>query len=135
MSKYPNGGKITTNNSESSKGNEANALWNEGISQIYLSSELVIHEAVHDNNVFHLYASSSLDYGSCPYCGHVSSQVHSRYFRTLQDMSILARELSYTSKRVNSFVTIQIVRRRPLQSSQAMRCSATEDAPVDAKGR
>ena len=41
MSKYPNGGKITTNNSESSKGNEANALWNEGISQIYLSSELV----------------------------------------------------------------------------------------------
>ena len=36
MSKYPNGGKITTNNSESSKGNEANALWNEGISQIYL---------------------------------------------------------------------------------------------------
>ena len=34
MSKYPNGGKITTNNSESSKGNEANALWNEGISRI-----------------------------------------------------------------------------------------------------
>lgn len=94
MSKYPNGGgKITTNNSESSKGNEANALWNEGISQIYLSSELVIHEAVHDNNVFHLYASSSLDYGSCPYCGHVSSQVHSRYFRTLQDMSILGERV------------------------------------------
>ena len=36
MSKYPNwGGKITTNNSESSKGNEANTLWNEGISQIH----------------------------------------------------------------------------------------------------
>lgn len=93
MSKYPNGGKITTNNSESSKGNEANTLWNEGISQIYLSSELVIHETVHDNNVFHLYASSSLDYGSCPYCGHVSSQVHSRYFRTLQDMSILGERV------------------------------------------
>lgn len=47
----------------------------------------------------------------------------------------LARELSYTSKRANSFVTMQIVRRRPLQSSQVMRCSATEDAPVDVKGR
>ena len=65
MSKYPNGGKITTNNSESSKGNEANALWNEGISQIYLSSELVIHEAVHDNNVFHLYASSGSPEKTC----------------------------------------------------------------------
>lgn len=93
MSKYPNGGKVTTNNSESSKGNEVNMLWNEGISQIYLSSELVIHEAVHDNNVFNLYASSSLDYGRCPYCGHVSSQVHSRYFRTLQDMSILGKRV------------------------------------------
>ena len=93
MSKYPNGDKVTTNNSESSNGNEVNMLWNEGISQIYLSSELVIHEAVHDYNVFHLYASSSLDYGRCPYCGHVSSQVHSRYFRTLQDMSILGERV------------------------------------------
>ncbi|EJW89677.1 hypothetical protein EVA_22216, partial [gut metagenome] len=64
MSKYPNGSEVTTNNSKSSKGNETNTLLDEGILQIYLSSELVIHETVHDGNVFHLYASSSLDYGS-----------------------------------------------------------------------
>lgn len=93
MSQYPNGSKVTTNNSESSKGNETNTLLDEGILQIYLSSELVIHETVHDGNVFHLYASSSLGYGSCPYCGHVSNQVHSRYFRTLQDMSILGERV------------------------------------------
>ena len=65
MSKYPNGGKVTTKNSESCKANETNLPCEEGISQIYLSSELVIHEAVHDGNVFHLYASSSLGHGIC----------------------------------------------------------------------
>ena len=93
MSKYPNGGKVTTKNSESCKANETNLPCEEGISQIYLSSELVIHEAVHDGNVFHLYASSSLGHGICPYCGQVSSQVHSRYFRTIQDLSILGERV------------------------------------------
>ncbi len=93
MSKYPNGDKVTTKNSEFGKANETNLLCDDGISQIYLSSELVIHEAVHESNVFHLYASSSLDYGICPYCGHASSQVHSRYFRTIQDMSILGERV------------------------------------------
>ena len=99
MSKYPNGDKVTTKNSEFGKANETNLLWDEGISQIYLSSELVIHEAVHESNVFHLYASSSLDYGICPYCGHASSQVHSRYFRTIQDMSILQAEYLHSQCR------------------------------------
>ena len=93
MSKYPNGGKVTIKKSESRKANETNLLWDEGISQIYLSSELVIHEVVHDSNVFHLYASSSLDHGICPYCGHVSTQVHSKYFRTIQDMSIFGERV------------------------------------------
>ena len=93
MSKYPNGGKVTTKKSESSKANQTNLLCDEGISQIYLSSELIIREAVHDGHVFHLYGSSSLGHGICPYCGHVSSQVHSRYFRTIQDLSILGERV------------------------------------------
>ena len=93
MPKYPNGCKVTTKNSESCKANEINLLCNEGISQIYISSELTIHEVVHDSNVFHLYASSSLGYGICPYCGHVSSQVHSRYSRTIYDLSILGERV------------------------------------------
>ena len=88
MPKYPNGCKVTTKKSESCKANEINLLCTEGISQLYLSSELIIHEVVHDCNVFHLYASSSLGYGVCPYCGHVSSQVHSRYSRTIYYLSI-----------------------------------------------
>lgn len=93
MSKYPNGGKVTTKKSESCKADTTNLLCDEGISQIYQSSELIIHEAVHDGHVFHLYASSYLDYGICPYCGHVSSRVHSRYFRTIQDLSILGERV------------------------------------------
>ena len=45
----------------------------------HLSSDLIIHEVVHDSNIFHLYASSFLGYSIYPYCGHVSSQVNSRY--------------------------------------------------------
>ncbi|OYP64100.1 hypothetical protein CIK98_10970 [Prevotella sp. P2-180] len=93
MPKYPNECKVTTKKSESCKANEINLLCNEGIPQLYLSSELIIHEVVHDCNVFHLYASSSLGYGVCPYCGHVSSQVHSRYSRTIYDLSILGERV------------------------------------------
>ena len=64
-----------------------------GISQIYLSSDLLIHEVVHESHIIHLYAYSSLGYGICPYCGHVSSQVHSRYLRTIQDLSILGKRV------------------------------------------
>ena len=93
MPKYPNGCEVTTKKSESCKANEINLLCNEGISQIYLSSELIIHDVVHDCNVFHLYASSSLSYGICPYCGHASSQEHSRYSRTIYDLSILGERV------------------------------------------
>lgn len=93
MSKYPNGGKVTTKKSEFRKANETNLLCDEGISQIYLFSDLLIHEAEHDGQAFHLYASSSLDYGICPYCGCLSRSVHSKYVRTIQDLSILGRRV------------------------------------------
>lgn len=93
MSKYPNGDKVTTKITESCKANETKLSCDEGISQIYLSSDLIVHEVVHETNTFHLYASSSLGYGICPYCGHVSSQVHSRYFRSVQDLSILGERV------------------------------------------
>ena len=93
MSKYPNVDKVTTKITESCKANETKLSCDEGISQIYLSSDLIVHEVVYEANTFHLYASSSLDYGICPYCGHVSSQVHSRYFRSVQDLSILGERV------------------------------------------
>lgn len=93
MQKYPNGDKVTTKNPDSGKTNETNLLCDEGISQIYQSSDLLIHEAEHDNQAFHLYATSALDYGICPYCGHLSRSVHSRYVRTIQDLSILGNRV------------------------------------------
>ena len=93
MSKYPNDDKVTTKITESCKANETKLSCDEGISQIYLSSDLIVREVVHESNTFHLYASSSLAYGICPYCGHVSSQVHSRYFRSVQDLSILGERV------------------------------------------
>lgn len=70
-----------------------NLLFHEGISPIYKLSELIIHETIYDEHVFHFHASCSLDYGVCPYCGHVSRKVHSRYFRTIQDLSVLGERV------------------------------------------
>ena len=93
MSKYPNTDKVKTKMPESCKVNMANLPFNEGISQIYKLSELIIHKTTYDGDVFRFCASSCLDYGVCPYCGHVSRKVHSRYFRTMQDLSILGKRV------------------------------------------
>lgn len=93
MSKYPNTNKVKTKIPESRKANMTNLPFNEGISRIYKLSELIIHETIYDGHVFHFYASCSLDYGVCPYCSHVSRKVHSRYFRTMQDLSILGERV------------------------------------------
>ena len=89
MSKYPNGDKVTTKKSESSNNLATISPCREGISRLYLSSEINIRSADHDDGFFHLYGSSSLEYGRCPYCGRISRRVHSRYVRTIQDLSIL----------------------------------------------
>lgn len=89
MWKYPNGDKVTTKTAGSSKDIEQNSHYTESLSHIYFSSDLTLHEIVHENHAFHLYVSSSLDYGICPYCGCHNNSVHSRYVRTIQDLSIL----------------------------------------------
>ena len=93
MSKYPNGDKVTTKKTESSIDLATISPCSEGISLIYLSSEINILFADHDDGIFHLYGSSSLEYGRCPYCGRISRRVHSRYVRTIQDLSILGRRV------------------------------------------
>lgn len=68
MSKYPNTDKVKTKMPESCKVNMTNLPFNEGISQIYKLSELIIHKTIYDGDVFRFCASSCLDYGVCPYC-------------------------------------------------------------------
>ena len=93
MSKYPNGDKVTTKKSESCIDLATISPCSEGISQIYQSSEINILFADHDDGIFHLYGSSNLEYGRCPYCGRISHRVHSRYVRTIHDLSILGRRV------------------------------------------
>ena len=89
MSEYPNEDKVTTKTTGSRKDINLKSHYTESLSHIYLSSDLILHEVVRENHIFYLYVSSSLDYGICPYCGCHNNSVHSRYVRTIQDLSIL----------------------------------------------
>lgn len=47
-------------------------------------------------HTYHIYAQCSLPHGVCPYCGCVSHSVHSRYHRTITDLSILGHPVVIT---------------------------------------
>jgi transposase len=89
MFKYPNGDKVTTKKSE--YGNLVTTKLPEcdGISEIYLSSGLLVQNIEQSGGMLHVYATSSSEEGSCPYCGQKSKKVHSRYVRVIHDLSIL----------------------------------------------
>ena len=93
MYKYPNGDKVTTKNSE--YGNLVTTKLPEcdGISKIYQSSGLLVQNIEQSDGVFHVYATSSSEEGTCPYCGHKSKKVHSRYVRVIHDLSILGHRV------------------------------------------
>ena len=93
MSKYPNGGKVTTKIADNGDSVATKLPECDGISRIYLSSGLQIQNIEQSDGVFNVYASSSSEEGICPYCGHKSSKVHSRYVRVIHDLSILGRSV------------------------------------------
>ena len=93
MYKYPNGDKVTTKNSEYGNLVTTKMPKCDGISQIYLSSGLLIQNIEQSDGVFYVYATSSSEEGTCPYCGHKSKKVHSRYVRVLHDLSILGHRV------------------------------------------
>ena len=93
MSKYPNGGKVTTKIADNGDSVPTKLPECDGISRIYLSSGLQIQNIEQSDGVFNVYASSSSEEGICPYCGHKSSKVHSRYVRVIHDLSILGRSV------------------------------------------
>lgn len=133
MQKYPNGGKVTTKKSEIGKANETISPCDEGLSQIYQSSDLIVHEVDYEDDSFKMYATSSLDHGICPYCGHRSHSVHSRYVRTIQDLSILGRRVIMRLGVRKFFCRNRDCRRKTLRNSLVTRCSVTADVPADAR--
>ena len=64
-----------------------------GITQIYLSSGLLVQNIEQSDGMFHVYATSSSEEGICPYCGNKSKKVHSRYVRVIHDLSILGHRV------------------------------------------
>ncbi len=87
MCKPPNEGKITTIFPQRLTQNEAKA----DLSSLYSQSDLLVEhtERCDDSQSYHLFARCSLPYGKCPYCGRISHRVHSKYMRTIADLSML----------------------------------------------
>ena len=94
MLKYPNGNKYTTKSCELKKYSEENihdGLLN--LNFLYGATDLSVESINVENEECNLYMHSTLDYGICPYCGKRSIRVHSRYVRTVNDLSILGKKV------------------------------------------
>lgn len=123
MCKAPDKSKITTFLRQCLTSTSAKA----DLSALYSPSDLSVEQVeLEDMRTYHVYARCNLPHGVCPYCGHVSRSVHSRYHRTIADLSILGIRLSSRLRRASSFVTIRIVGKRLSLNNQGMRCSDTD---------
>ena len=57
-----------------------------------------------DTDTLYIYVSSSRTEFTCPYCGNKSNKVHSKYTKTIQDLSLQVKRLSWLWKLRNFFV-------------------------------
>lgn len=93
MCKVPNKSKITTFLRQCLTSTSAKA----DLSAIYSPSDLSVEQVeLEDMRTYHVYARCNLPHGVCPYCGHVSRSVHSRYHRTIADLLILGHPVIIT---------------------------------------
>ena len=93
MCKEPNKSKITTFLRQCLTSTTAKA----DLSALYSPSDLSVEQVeLEDMRTYHVYARCNLPHGVCPYCGHVSRSVHSRYHRTIADLSILGHPVIIT---------------------------------------
>lgn len=92
MSKSPNKSKITKKKSQYIGSSGTNI----DLSSIYMQSDLETSSIEYEETTHHLYFACKLDYGTCPYCCHSSHRIHSRYIRTIADLSILGHPVIMT---------------------------------------
>lgn len=93
MCKAPNEGKNTTFLRQCLTLPSAKA----DLSALYSTSDLSVEQVeLEDMRTYHVYAQCNLPHGVCPYCGCVSHRVHSRYQRTITDLSILGHPVVIT---------------------------------------
>ena len=90
MCKPPNEGKITAIFPQCLTQDVGKA----DLSPLYSSSDLLVEHIVccdTPQSYYCVFARCSLPYGKCPYCGRISHRVHSKYMRTIADLSMLGR--------------------------------------------
>ncbi len=90
MCKPPNEGKITTIFPQCLTQDAAKV----DLGPLYSSSDLLVEHTVccdTPQSYYCVFARCSLPYGRCPYCGRISHRVHSKYMRTIADLSMLGR--------------------------------------------
>lgn len=92
MSKSPNKSKITKKIFQYTGSSGTNI----DLSSLYMQSDLEISRIEYEETAYHLYCTCKLNYGTCPYCCHSSHRVHSRYTRTIVDLSILGHPVTMT---------------------------------------
>ena len=93
MCKAPNDGKITTFFRQCLTPTRAKT----DVAALYSPSDLFVEQIEYDDrSSYHLYAQCLLPYGECPYCGCRSHRVHSKYMRTITDLSILGCPVKIT---------------------------------------
>ena len=89
MSKSPNGSEFTINLPQCQPCSEANA----DLSSLYRPSSIKLEQVEYLEETYRLFARCLLPFGECPYCGTKSHHVHSRYTRTISDLSILGHRV------------------------------------------
>jgi hypothetical protein len=65
-----------------------------GLNQFFSCSHLYVRSSQVINAAVHLHLRSLESFGFCPYCEHISYQVHSTYVRTLADLPILGQKVT-----------------------------------------
>lgn len=93
MSEYPNTSKITAKIQQCTYKSISNFSSSSIIQSIFKKSAIKIECIMRENETINLYAKSSNRQAICPYCGHKSCHVHSRYYRKLHDLSILGERV------------------------------------------
>lgn len=61
------------------------------LSPFYIEARLEVRDLLVKDDSIHLFVRCSHPDGICPYCGSVSSKIHSKYYRTIVDLPILGR--------------------------------------------
>ena len=95
MLNHPNKNKSTTKKQYSIQvlSNQQNLDCCINLSSFYAYSDLTPESIEVAHDTITIYLKSNLSQGVCPYCGEVSSKVHSRYVRSPSDLSILGKSV------------------------------------------